>query len=216
MLGTVIAMVATSIALILIGLGVALTGRENPGPVETIVAATSEVLIVCVVWLLAVRRYAKGGWAAVGLRSPVSFMALLLAPIILLGSLGFTTLYETALRSVGLESLVGESLPHEMIGEGIFRVMTIALIAGMIPVIEEIFFRGFLFAGLAARFGVLTGLIVSAAIFAIAHADVKVMMPIFVTGLLFGWAYHKTKTLWVPIAAHACQNLAALMLIDYM
>ena len=46
----------------------------------------------------------------------------------------------------------------------------------------------------------------SAAVFAAAHLDVRSMVPIFVAGLLFGWAYHKTKTLWVPIAAHACQK----------
>ena len=95
-------------------------------------------------------------------------------------------------------------------------MMTVAVVAALIPVVEELFFRGFLFAGLAARFGVLRGLIVSAAVFAAAHLDVRTMVPIFVAGLLFGWAYHKPKTLWVPIAAHACQNLAALMLIDYM
>ena len=92
--------------------------------------------------------------------------------------------------------------------------MIVAVIAVLIPFVEEVFFRGFLFAGLAARFGALTGLIVSAAVFAIAHADVKVMIPIFVAGLLFGWAYHRTKTLWVPISAHACQNLAAVMFLD--
>jgi membrane protease YdiL (CAAX protease family) len=103
-----------------------------------------------------------------------------------------------------------------MFGEGVLRVLTIAVVAVLIPFVEETFFRGFLFAGLAARFGVLTGLIVSAAVFAVAHADVRVFIPIFVAGLLFGWAYHKTKTLWVPIAAHACQNLAAVMLLDVM
>ena len=216
LLGTIIALVATSVALILIGLGIALTGREAPGPVETFVAATSEVLIVCVIWLLAVRRYPQGGWAAIGLRSPVSFVALLLAPVILLASMGFTAAYELAVRAVGIETLMPEHLPSEMFGQGALRVMTVAVVAVLIPVVEELFFRGFLFAGLAARFGVLTGLIVSAAVFAAAHLDVRTMIPIFVAGLLFGWAYHKTKTLWVPIAAHACQNLAALMLIDYM
>ena len=215
-LGSFVAILAASVVLLLIGFVVALSGRQHLGPVETIVAAATEVLIVYVVWHLAVRRYPSGGWAAVGVRFPISVGALLLIPVILLCSLGFTTLYEMAVESIGLEWMTPESLPHEMLGDGVFRVMTIVLVGVLIPVVEEIFFRGFLFAGLAARFGVLTGLIVSSAVFAVAHADVKVMMPIFVTGLLFGWAYHRTKTLWVPITAHACQNLAALMLIDYV
>ena len=213
-LGSVIAIIATSVALLLIGLAVAMTGRQNLGPVETLAAATSEALIVYVVWRLAIRRYAEGGWAAIGVRSPTNVVVMLAAPAVLLASLGFTALYDLAVRSIGVESLVPERLPTEMLGEGALRLLTIVVIAVLIPFVEELFFRGFLFAGLAARFGTLTGLIVSSAVFAAAHADVKVMAPIFVAGLLFGWAYYKTKTLWVPIAAHACQNLAAVMFLD--
>ncbi len=213
-LGSVVAIFATSVALILIGLAVAVAGREQLSPVETLAAAASEVLIIYVVWRLAVRRYDRGGWAAMGIRSPTSVGALLLTPVILIASLGFTALYELAVRSAGLDLLIPEQLPSEMFGEGVLRAMIVAVIAVLIPFVEEVFFRGFLFAGLAARFGALTGLIVSAAVFAIAHADVKVMIPIFVAGLLFGWAYHRTKTLWVPISAHACQNLAAVMFLD--
>ena len=214
LLGSVVAIVFTSVALILIGLGVAMSGRENIGPVATLAAAASEALIVYVVWRLAIRRYVQGGWAALGVRSPERAFAFLLIPVVLIGSLGFTALYELAIGSLGVESLAPESLPREMFGEGALRVTTVAVTALMIPFVEELFFRGFLFAGLAARFGLLTGLIVSAAVFAVAHADVRTMIPIFVAGLLFGWAYHVTKTLWVPIAAHACQNLAALMFLD--
>ncbi len=215
-LGSIVAMVFTSIALILIGLGLAVSGGENLGPVVTLAAAASEVLILLVVWRLAIRRYAEGGWAALGVRPPRNYSAYLLIPVILIGSMGFTALYELAVTSLGVESLTPEHLPREMFGEGALRVMTIAVTALMIPFVEELFFRGFLFAGLATRFGVLTGLIVSAGVFAVAHADVRTMIPIFVAGLLFGWAYHVTKSLWVPIAAHAFQNLAALMLLDVM
>ncbi len=215
-LGSVVAIIFTSVALFLIGLVVAMTGRQDLGPVEVLAAAASEVLILYVVWRLAVKRYASGGWAAIGVRAPMSVAALLLIPVILLASLGFTALYELAVKSIGVEALVPEHLPSEMFGEGMLRVLTIVVVAVLIPFVEETFFRGFLFAGLAARFGVLTGLIVSAAVFSVAHADVKVFIPIFVAGLLFGWAYHKTKTLWVPIAAHACQNLAAVMFLDFV
>lgn len=216
LLGSIVAIVFTSVALILIGLGVAVSGLETIGPVATLAAAASEALIVFVVWWLAIRRYVHGGWAALGMRSPQGVAALLLIPVILIGSLGFTALYELAVTAIGLESLSPEDLPSEMFGEGALRVMTVAMTALLIPFVEELFFRGFLFAGLAARFGVLTGLVVSAAVFAVAHADVRTMIPIFVAGLLFGWAYHVTKSLWVPIAAHACQNVAALMLLDVM
>ena len=214
-LGTV-ALFAISVALIPIGLAVHVSGREDLGPVVTLATSVLEALLVLVVWRLAVRRYARGGWAAIGLRPPASIFSLLVIPFVLLGSLSFTALYEMAVNWLAIDWLMPESLPVELFGEGVIRVLIVASVALLIPVVEEMFFRGFLFVGLAARYGAPTGLVVSAAVFAIAHADVRTMIPIFVAGLLFGWAYHETKTLWVPIAAHACQNLAALMLLGVM
>ena len=212
-LGT-LALIAISVALVPIGLIVHVSGREDLGPVVTLAAAASEALIVLVVWRLAIRRYVQGGWAALGVRSPGSVFGYLLIPVTLIGSLGFTALYELVVTTIGVESLVPEDLPTEMFGEGALRAMTFAVTALMIPFVEELFFRGFLFTGLAARFGAVTGLVVSAALFAIAHADVRTMIPIFVAGLLFGWAYYLTRSLWVPIGAHACQNLVALMFLN--
>lgn len=214
-LGT-LALIAISVALVPISLVVHVLGRDDLGPAVILAAAAAEALIVLVVWRLAIRRYVQGGWAALGVRSPQSVLAYLLIPVILICSLGFTALYELVVTSIGLESLVPEGLPSETFGDGLLRVMTVSATVLVIPFVEELFFRGFLFTGLAARFGVLTGLVASAAVFAFAHLDVRTMIPIFVAGLLFGWAYQMTKTLWVPIAAHACQNLVALMLLDVM
>lgn len=211
-LGT-IALFAISIALIPISLVVHVSGREDVGPIVILATSGLEALLIFVVWRRAVRRYARGGWAAVGFRPPASIFSLLVFPAVLLASLSFTALYEMAVNWLAIDWLMPESLPVDLFGEGVIRVLIVASVALLIPVVEEMFFRGFLFVGLAARYGAPTGLVVSAAVFAVAHADVRTMIPIFVAGLLFGWAYHVTRILWVPIAAHACQNLAALMLL---
>ena len=65
--------------------------------------------------------------------------------------MGFTAAYELAVSSVGLETLAPEHLPSEMFGQGALRVMTVAIVALLIPVVEELFFRGFLFAGLGRQ-----------------------------------------------------------------
>ena len=77
------------------------------------------------------------------------------------------------------------------------------------PLAEETFFRGFLFAGLAAKFGVGVGVVASSAIFALSHASVGLFIPIMVAGALFAWIYHKSDSLWIPALAHASQNLLA-------
>ena len=214
-LGT-IALVAISVALIPIVLAVHVSGREDLGPAVTLATSGVEAVLFFIVWRLAVRRYARGGWAAIGFRLPGSIVRLLVFPVILLASLGFTALYEMAVDWLAVDWLMPEPLPEEMFGDGLVRVMIVASVALLIPVVEEMFFRGFLFVGLAARYGVTTGVIASATVFSVAHLDVRTMIPIFVAGLLFGWGYYVTKTLWVPIAAHAFQNLAALMLLNIM
>ena len=199
--------------LLITSIGIAFDVIE-PTPLMTIVAAASEGVIIFVVWRQAVRRYTKGGWAAIGIRFPVNARTMLVVPLILLGSLGFGALYEAVVNALGADVLVSERPPPEMIGQGVSRVMVGAALAGWVPFVEELFFRGFVFIGLAARFGLIIGLGASAAMFALAHISVSTMIPIFVTGLLFAWAYWRTQTLWVPITAHACQNLLAVLLTD--
>jgi membrane protease YdiL (CAAX protease family) len=83
------------------------------------------------------------------------------------------------------------------------------------PLSEEVFFRGFIFAGLSSRWGVTGATLVSAAIFSAFHISPGVLIPIFITGLLLAWLYHQTGSLWASIAAHAGQNAAALVVTIY-
>ena len=78
------------------------------------------------------------------------------------------------------------------------------------PVTEEIFFRGFVFAGLTPRLGVPRAIIVSGLVFSAFHLSIGVLLPIFVTGILLAWLYHRTGSLWPGIAAHAGQNALAV------
>src|SRR5687768_6438901 len=55
------------------------------------------------------------------------------------------------------------------------------------PLVEEIFFRGFLFQGFRERYGWITAMLISAAIFAIAHLDLVVLIPTFILGCLLAY-----------------------------
>jgi len=77
------------------------------------------------------------------------------------------------------------------------------------PVSEELFFRGWLQRCARARFGVRAGVLISAALFALAHGGPVLVIAIFPMGLLLGWAYERTGSLWVTILMHAVNNAAA-------
>ena len=68
------------------------------------------------------------------------------------------------------------------------------------------FLRGF-----SNRWRLAPALVASAAVFAALHLAPALLLPVFVTGLLLGFLYHRTGSLWPCIAVHAAQNLLAVL-----
>ena len=175
--------------------------------------AASESVLLFVVWRMAIRRY-RLSWATLGMRSPKCRGPIMLVIATLLASLVFGGIYTATVSGLGIEALEPEPLPEEFLGDGLMlRLLTAVAVAGWVPFVEEIFFRGFLFQGLASRYGFLWGAIASSAIFSVAHLMIGAMIPIFVTGLLLTWVYNRSQTLWVPMAVHSAQNLIALIIV---
>jgi membrane protease YdiL (CAAX protease family) len=82
------------------------------------------------------------------------------------------------------------------------------LIVGVLfaPLVEEIFFRGFLFQGFRARYGWVPAMLLSGFIFAVAHLDLVVLIPTFVLGCLLAYVYHRSNSLWPGIILHFLVN----------
>jgi membrane protease YdiL (CAAX protease family) len=82
------------------------------------------------------------------------------------------------------------------------------IIVGVIvaPVVEELFFRGFLFQGFRQRYGWVNGALLSSAIFAVAHLDPVALIPTFILGVLLAYMYHRTDSVWIPILLHVLVN----------
>lgn len=88
-------------------------------------------------------------------------------------------------------------------------VLGLILLVVAAPVAEEIFFRGFLFAGLRRRLGFWAGASISAVLFGLSHAaDGAVLVPLlFVFGVGAAYLYERRGSLVAPIAAHAMFNV---------
>ncbi len=74
------------------------------------------------------------------------------------------------------------------------------------PIIEEIFFRGFLYSAVRKRFGVLSGVLLSAALFSILHTNIAGFAPIMILGILMAFLYETTGSLVAPMAVHIIHN----------
>jgi membrane protease YdiL (CAAX protease family) len=124
-----------------------------------------------------------------------AYVVILLHNLILLG-LGIDTQGEAILRLI------------EMLdAPGWFFLVGVVLA----PFVEEIFFRGFLFQGFRERYGWTTAMLLSAAIFAVAHLDLVVLIPTFILGCLLAYVYHRSNSIWPGIILHFLVNSFGLL-----
>ena len=123
------------------------------------------------------------------------------------GSVGATAVYAGVAVRIS-PSLVPPPLPVELDLEQL-AVVTFLLVVVVAPVVEEVFFRGFLFRALAQRLGFWVAATASAALFSVAHLDVALAGPAFLSGVVFAWVYWRAGSLWPAVLAHTSQNAIA-------
>ena len=78
------------------------------------------------------------------------------------------------------------------------------------PVVEEIFFRGFLFQGFRQQYGWLPAILLSSAIFGAAHLDPVSLIPTFILGCVLAYIFHRSNSVWPGIIFHAAINSFSL------
>jgi len=85
------------------------------------------------------------------------------------------------------------------------------------PICEEVFFRGFVFAGLLRGMAPVWAIVFSSLIFAVAHFDVGSFVVLFIIGLALAFLRWRTKSIWPGILLHMLNNgIAALGIIVVM
>lgn len=83
------------------------------------------------------------------------------------------------------------------------------------PIVEEIFFRGFMQPAIVRKTGVFLGITITAFIFGISHTQYldynMAMVSVFAIGVILGIARHKTRSVMPGIFAHFFNNLLAVI-----
>jgi membrane protease YdiL (CAAX protease family) len=88
-------------------------------------------------------------------------------------------------------------------------VVTGVFVIGIAPVVEEFFFRGFLYQALRTRIGVIGGAVVSGLIFGGIHLKPEYLLPLAILGTALALLFEKTNSLWPCILVHALNNAIA-------
>jgi membrane protease YdiL (CAAX protease family) len=98
----------------------------------------------------------------------------------------------------------------------VIAVAAVLMIVLLAPVAEELFFRGFVFAGLRTRWSLWPAAITSGLIFGLVHAPtgITTVVPLATLGLALCWLYDRTGSLWPCVIAHMINNGLALAVVS--
>lgn len=81
------------------------------------------------------------------------------------------------------------------------------------PLCEELFFRSFVFMGLLRAMPLAGAILLSALIFAVAHADIGSFAVLFIIGIALAFLRWRTRSVWPGILLHLLNNGVGAVLI---
>ena len=117
-----------------------------------------------------------------------------------------------------LNQLVGSVFELSRWEEETFAVMlspspgAIALVCVLAPVLEEMLFRGVILRAFLLRYPPGTAIVHSAAIFGLMHMNIYQFVGAMTMGLVLGWLYERTRSLFPCIVLHGAFNIAVMWL----
>ena len=91
-------------------------------------------------------------------------------------------------------------------------VLDLVFAAGLVAVVEELFFRAVLFTLLRQRMRFVYAATLSSMLFAAAH-EIAAWIPVFVLGLGLCWLYERRHSLWTNALAHATVNAVSFIVL---
>jgi membrane protease YdiL (CAAX protease family) len=188
------------------------TGAGLVDPGTYMVGAGVYVALTIGVYLSVARR---AGWAVLGVRSTSFMNYLLVIPLFLTGLMGL------ALTNMALVQLVGnfENPQIATISEGqplgqAEILALLLLVAGIVPVVEELFFRGLIYPLMRQRMPAFFAVVLNALLFAVVHF-IPILIPgLFVVGLCLAYIRERSGSIWPCVLFHALQNALAILAIS--
>ena len=111
--------------------------------------------------------------------------------------------------SLGVE-LLEQSLVNK---DSVLNAIIVIVLGGLVvPVAEELFFRGFVYNWMRKGLSQWPAMVLSALVFGGFHLVPVQVILAFVLGLGLAWIYEKSESLWPPIILHLSNNIFFLIL----
>ncbi|MFO8101442.1 MAG: type II CAAX endopeptidase family protein [Dehalococcoidia bacterium] len=161
-----------------------------------------ELMFIVPIWWFATRKYGAG-WSSLGLHgckwtNLAIGVGLVFAVEIISGF--YAGIIEEVFDSPIQPDL--EPIAEEMAFPWLLIVMAVVVA----PFVEELFFRGFLFAGFIRKYGWQKAALISSILFALGHMQPFAIFPLFLLGYVFAYLYQRSGSIWPGILMHLLVN----------
>ncbi len=204
-----LATVATSIVVSIVaaisgGVG-SLAERMSSGPMSLLSYALSMGLTIVGVLIYKKLRRGEGMAFRLSLRG--------FNPMLILW--GFVLVLITGIVIEPVLNLFPESflkLVNQMGMKGGWSILMLVVLA---PVMEEMLFRGILLEAVRSKYSSGRAIVVSALMFGVIHFIPQQVVNAFVIGLILGYIYVRTDSLWPVIIIHALNNAMAYVIMQW-
>jgi len=200
-----------SIALIIlltVGMGIVFFTWSGNEFLQNIGLVLTEIIYIMPVIFFLVKR--KASWNALGFRR-FDKSNLAMGCGLLVFAYVLVLLHNTILALFGITTQGDQIFQlFENLDHPLWLVFIGVVLA---PLIEEIYFRGFLFGGFRKKFGWKKAALISAIMFSIAHVQVITLIPTFILGYLFAYMFYKSNSLWPGVLLHFFVNSMGFCLI---
>ncbi len=94
------------------------------------------------------------------------------------------------------------------------RILIAVSVCVVAPVIEELVFRGYIYASAKRFTDRFFAAAFSSLFFAVVHFNINALLPLFLLALILTLAYELTGSLWAPISIHALFNVSNLVMLE--
>lgn len=114
-----------------------------------------------------------------------------------------------------MSGLVEISESYEATADALYNMEIMLQVIGLgiiIPLAEEMLYRGVIYRRLQNVFNIKVGIVMSAIMFGMVHGNTVQIIYGFIAGLVFAWLYSEFNSLKVPVLAHCVMNLTSIFI----
>ena len=127
-----------------------------------------------------------------------------------------SAMYEFIMKLFGIEIEMQMVTNELQKYKDIKSIIIVILIVGIImPVLEELIFRGILYQALRSKLSIFFSIFISSLIFAVIHINLLYIFPIMIIGIVCAYAFEKTKNILIPIVIHVVNNLFTVIIVIF-